>query len=180
MHLPQFRYHPDPIATGSIVRSTAKCLCCGLVRGHIYAGPVYSTVELRESICPWCIADGQAHARFNAEFTDAAGVGDYRPQQKLPTAVIEEVAFRTPGFSGWQQERWLACCNDAARFLGPAGCAELQTRWPQAIASVQSDCGLVGEDWQSFLRALSRDGGPTAYVFQCLHCSSYLAYQDCH
>ena len=49
------------------------CVCCGERRGYIYAGPVYSERELSDSLCPWCIADGSAHSRFGAEFTDAAG-----------------------------------------------------------------------------------------------------------
>ncbi len=34
-------------------------------------------------------------------------------------------------------------------------------------------------DWQTFFDALERDGSPTAYVFQCLLCGKYGAYQDC-
>jgi uncharacterized protein len=41
MDLPVFRYHPDPIASGSIVASGAQCACCGARRGFIYTGPVY-------------------------------------------------------------------------------------------------------------------------------------------
>jgi uncharacterized protein CbrC (UPF0167 family) len=179
MRLPEFRYHPDPVATGSVVPSGAECVCCSQARGYIYSGPVYSVAELDQSICPWCIADGKAHAKFDAEFTDSAGVGGYVVPKTLPKSVVAEVAFRTPGFSGWQQEHWLACCNDAAQFLGRAGHRELQSDWPQAVASVQADCGLVGTEWAQFFRCLSRDGSPTAYVFRCLHCRAYLAYQDC-
>lgn len=179
MRLPEFRYHPDPIATGSVVPSGVKCVCCGQARGYIYAGPVYAVEELDQSICPRCVANGKAHAQFDAEFTDAAGVGDYRFPKTLPESVVEEVSFRTPGFCGWQQERWLACCNDAAQFLGRAGHRELQSEWSQAIPSVQADCGLEGAEWAQFFHHLSRDGSPTAYVFQCLHCRAYLAYQDC-
>lgn len=179
MRLPEFRYHPDPVATGSIVPSDMECVCCGQARGFIYVGPVYSVEELAPSICPWCLANGSAHRKFDAEFTDAAGVRDYRRPATLPNSVVEEIAYRTPGFGGWQQERWLACCNDGAQFLGRAGHRELQSKWPEAIPSVQADCGLEGAEWAEFFRSLSRDGSPTAYVFRCLHCLDYLAYQDC-
>jgi len=180
MSLPAFKYHPDPISTGSIKPSDAECKCCGQQRGFIYTGPVYSVEELSECICPWCIADGSAHTKFNAEFTDAAGVGSYSSPPVVPPAVAEEVAFRTPGFSAWQQEHWLACCGDAAAFLGRAGRSELERQWPEAIASIREECGMTDSaDWQSYFRALDKDGSPTAYIFRCLHCGRNLGYSDC-
>jgi uncharacterized protein CbrC (UPF0167 family) len=180
MSLPSFKYHPDPIATGSIKQSDTACECCGQQRGYIYVGPVFSVEELSECICPWCIADGSAHEKFDAEFTDAAGVGGYSEPPIVPETVIEEVAFRTPGFSGWQQEHWLACCGDAAAFVGRAGRAELEHQWADAVPSIQKECGMVdGPDWQGYFRALHKDGSPTAYVFRCLHCGRQLGYSDC-
>src|SRR5690349_10082418 len=91
MDLPVFRYHLDPIASGSIEASDAECVCCNMRRGFIYTGPAYSEAELDESLCPWCIADGSAHETFDASFTDEAQIPDGIPQD-----VIEEVTFRTP------------------------------------------------------------------------------------
>ena len=105
MSLPSFRYHPDPIATGSVKPSEAVCTVCGRARGLIYAGPVYGGEEdYDEAICPWCIADGTAHDKLGVEFADASGVGGYGVWEPVPDAVVEEVAFRTPCFTGWQQE----------------------------------------------------------------------------
>ncbi|WP_412524086.1 CbrC family protein [Burkholderia sp. S-53] len=42
--LPAFRYHPDPLATGSVIRSDARCVCCGDARGYVCAGPVHAVV----------------------------------------------------------------------------------------------------------------------------------------
>jgi Uncharacterised protein family (UPF0167) len=81
VELPRFTYHPDPRATGFVVESNAICLACGAARGHIYTGPVYAVEELAEAICPWCIADGTAADRFDAEFTD---VGSYVPEDVQP------------------------------------------------------------------------------------------------
>lgn len=174
MTLPTFRYHFDPLATGSVKESTKTCSCCVEARGYVYCGPSYALEDLEESICPWCIANGDAHEEYEVEFTDSAGIGD----GDLDDEIIEEVAFRTPGFTGWQQERWLACCDDAAQFLGRAGHEELKSKWPEAVESLQQDTGLGGKEWTDFLRELSADGSPTAYVFRCLHCKRYLAYQD--
>jgi len=110
--LPSFRYHPDPLATGSVVRSEDACTVCGQARGFGYDGPVFSAEHDDEPICPWCIADGSAHERFDAEFTD------YTELEEVPREVLDEVTQRTPGFSGWQQEHWLAHCGDACAFVG--------------------------------------------------------------
>jgi uncharacterized protein len=180
MNIPAFKYHPDPLATGSVKPSETQCECCGRQRGHIYVGPVYAVEELSECICPWCIADGSAHTKFDAEFTDSAGVGGNDESSEIPNEVVEEVAFRTPGFSGWQQEHWLCCCGDAAAFVGRAGHAELDRQWPDAIPSIRQDCGMEDdEEWEDFFSALDKDGSPTAYVFRCLHCGKHLGYTDC-
>ncbi len=49
-----------------------------------------------------------------------------RTRTRNRTDVIDEVSGRTPGFSGWQQERWLVHCGDACAFLGPAGRTEIR------------------------------------------------------
>ena len=49
--LPIFKYHPDPLKTGSIKPSSAECACCGTSRGYIYAGPVYTIEEYGYQDC---------------------------------------------------------------------------------------------------------------------------------
>ncbi len=106
MTLPNFRYHPDPVATGSVIVSDIECVCCGKERDFIYTGPVYAIEEYGDCICPWCIADASAHEKLGASFTDEAGIGGGGLWAPVPNAVVHEVAFRTPGFAGWQQEQW--------------------------------------------------------------------------
>ncbi len=96
--LPEFPYHPDPVATGCVEKSDATCLSCEQARGLIYTGPVYAVEELVDCLCPWCIADGSAAARFDAAFTDHLPV-----YGNVSEAVVAAVTTRTPGFSGWQQ-----------------------------------------------------------------------------
>jgi uncharacterized protein CbrC (UPF0167 family) len=166
--LPEFKYHPDPVATGIVVADPdAPCLSCNRIRGYVYDGPAYSEKyhHLSHSICPWCIADGSAAMKFKAEFTDVGmidGVSD---------GVREELATRTPGFMAWQQEQWMTCCNDAAAYLGMAGAKELKGRFAAALPAVKD---AYEDDWHD----LSIDGEPTAYIFRCLHCQKYLAYTD--
>jgi len=180
MELPAFKYHPDPVATGSVLRSEAECCCCGKSRGHIYTGPVYALEEYDACICPWCIADGSAHEKLDASFSDEEGIGGGGLWDEVPEEVVEEVAYRTPGFSGWQQEQWWTHCGDAAQFLGRAGRKELETFGPEAIAAIMESAGLdEGPEWQGFFAALDKDGSPTAYVFRCAKCGALGGYQDC-
>lgn len=176
--LPSFRYHADPLATGSIVSSDNQCACCGQVRGYIYTGPVYGEDDHENDICPWCIADGSAHDKLGAEFTDVAGVGDYGNWEEVPAAISEAVAFRTPGFIGWQQERWFTCCKDAACFLGRAGYKELLAQGAGAIEAIRVESQLDGEEWEDYLKGLDKDDQPTAYLFRCLHCQRIGGYSD--
>ena len=170
MDLPHFRYHPDPIATGSIKKSDRKCLVCGQARGYIYYGAIYiEGREYGECICPWCIADGSAHEKLGVEFNDYYAIGTYG--NTIPRAVIEEVAYRTPGFSSWQPKEWPSHCDDAAAFLGRVGYAELVEYGEAAFEAI-----IYPEE---LMETLDKDGSPTGYLFQCRHCGRYLGDTDC-
>ena len=177
MDLPTFAYHPDPIASGSIEKSDKTCRCCGKARGYIYPGPAYCEEDLDDALCPWCIADGSAHETFGASFTDEAGFPDGIAQN-----VIEEVAWRTPGFRSWQQGEWLTCGNDAAAFLEPAGYTEIQARYPKTEGDLMGfivyKMEISGGVATRLLHSLDRDRGPAAYIFQCRHCDHRPAYID--
>jgi uncharacterized protein CbrC (UPF0167 family) len=178
--LPPFRYHPDPVGTGSVVASDVVCRRCERARGCVYVGPVYAEEELGGELCPWCIADGSAADQFEAEYTDAEGVGDGARWGEVPTAVLEEITRRTPGFAGWQQERWWTHCGDGAAFLGRAGRRELEDRWAAALPTIRIEAGLDADPagWARYLEALDVESAPTAYVFRCLHCGRLGGYSD--
>jgi uncharacterized protein len=177
--LPSFRYHPNPVATGAIsAEPDMPCLGCNRIRGYIYKGAVFTEKNfiLDDHLCPWCIADGTASRLFGATFNDTGeldGIAD---------AVRDEIERRTPGFNGWQQEKWLGCCGDGAAFLGTAGAAELQRDFAEAVPMVKgylrSEFDLSKEDAEEFFDGLSKEEEPTAYMFRCLHCQKYLAYVD--
>ncbi len=180
MALPTFKYHPDPLATGSIVKSNTECVCCGEARGFIYNGPVYAIEEYDQCICPWCIADGSAHEKLGASFTDGDGIGGGGMWEEVSLAVIEEVSYRTPGFSGWQQQQWWTHCGDAAQFIGRAGWNELKALGSEAIEAIQHSTGLSnGPELDRFISSLQKDGSPTAYMFRCANCGRLGGYQDC-
>jgi uncharacterized protein len=178
--LPKFIYHDDPVRSGVIVPSDTHCLCCEQARGYIYSGPVYGDEDLDDGLCPWCIADGSARAKFGASFTDEQGVGGYGAWESVSEEVVKIVAYRTPGFIGWQQEQWWTHCADAAIFIEVVGYEELQNFGEQAIAAIAEESGFSGEELEEYMKDLHKSYGPTAYVFQCRHCGQYGGYSDCH
>src|SRR5687767_14147263 len=157
--------------------SDAACEVCNEVRGFIYTGSVYAEEDLN-LICPWCISDGSAHKKFDAEFVDPAGVSGYRQWSDVRQEIVEEVAYRTPGFNGWQQERWWTHCDDAAEFLGPAGRKELEAFGDEAMSAIQEEGGLSDEAWEEYFQVLAKDSSPTAYIFRCRHCGALGGYSD--
>jgi uncharacterized protein len=172
MQLPVFDYHPDPIKTGSVQASDTECVCCGQQRGYIYSGPVYAVDELDEQLCPWCIADGSAAERFEAVFCDVD------PPDDIGDDIADTISERTPGFCGWQQERWLFHCGDGAVFLGVVGAKELEGD-ESALQSLRDElAGWSATAIDHYLGALDKDGQPTAYLFECRKCRTHLAYSD--
>jgi uncharacterized protein CbrC (UPF0167 family) len=175
--LPAFRYHPDPILSGSVVESAARCRRCGEARGYIYTGPAYAEDDLDDSLCPWCIADGSAHRTFDATFVDSEAFPDDAPE-----AAVEEITCRTPGYDAWQSERWPCCCGDATAFLMPAGIAEIRERHRELegllMGHIVHEMGISGGAATRLLGALNRSQGPTAYLFRCLHCERYHFHVD--
>jgi uncharacterized protein CbrC (UPF0167 family) len=185
---PVFRYHPDPLATGSAVRIQHECSVCGQLRQIRYRGPIYGRQP--ESLCLHCIYSGEASRALGvvaaatdgsdildmpAEFSDAVDVPD-----DVPHHVIEEITRRTPGFTGWQQESWLYHCGDGAAFLGPAGYRDVEPH-PDALNMLRASHRQLGwspGETEEFLHRLDRNGEPTAYLFQCLHCGTHLASWD--
>ena len=176
--LPTFRYHPDPIKTASVEASDVSCVVCGVGAGYVYTGPVYyadRSIELRDRVCPWCIADGSAAERHAASFTSLGIV-----PADVTEGVRSEIRRRTPGFIGWQEQRWLYHCADGAEFLGLAEFEDLR-EYPESIECIVEDYAAAGwsaEEIHEHLVSLSRVGQPTAYLFRCLHCGRGLAYSD--
>jgi uncharacterized protein CbrC (UPF0167 family) len=183
--LPVFVYHPEPMETGSIVESDDVCLVCGRIRGYLYRGSVYGirNSEIRDNICPWCIADGSAHELYGVEFCDSVGFDGTDDWKSVPKETRDFVRQRMPSFFAWQHEDWWTHCGDVAMFLGHAGTKELKERWPEVIPIIWQHIQQWNwdEDYKKvFMENLHAQWGPTVYVFQCRHCGKFGAYWDCH
>jgi uncharacterized protein len=177
--LPHFKYHPDPVGNGLVTGSDKICACCSQARGFIYRGPVYSVHDLGESICPWCIADGTAAAKFGATFTDE----DQFLNAGLDAAIVETIAQRTPGYIGWQQETWLTHCDDACAYLGFPTDDELNTTLAAAVKTMKDELAVPEKQWLIMRKAyvaggFQPQGRVGLYKLQCLHCGTNLLSCD--
>jgi uncharacterized protein CbrC (UPF0167 family) len=176
MDLPVFRYHPEPLVTGSVKRKLGRCVCCERSVEFLYVASVYTRhQDIRERICPWCIADGGAHTKFDATFSDShplivAG---------LPDKVVREVTTRTPGYVSWQQETWMSHCGDACAFLGDAKVETLRTLLPQQRGAIFAEPTVDDAEWRRFLSSYTPGSDPAIYHFRCLACRADLFNMDC-
>jgi uncharacterized protein CbrC (UPF0167 family) len=180
--LPQFKYYPTACAPGGtdvVAKQTVDCAVCGEECDYVYMGPVYAEEDdLEESICPWCVANGSAHKEWDAEFNPIA---DTAPDT-VPPAIVEEIAYRTPGVIAWQEGQWFFHCGDGAVYLGPVGISELKQYGPDAVEAIRDEASTAQVDEESlddWMNNLSSTNAPTAYLFQCLHCKAFGGFSDC-
>lgn len=178
MKFPTFKYHPYPTKTGSIEKSLITCQCCQTTSGYVYTGPVFSENELTDRLCPWCIAKGTAHIKYDASFTDSVNIGDNGRWSNVSTKIKEEVAYRTPGFSGYKQEKWWTHCNDAAAFIGIANKDEITNYSDEFINELIKESNYETNDWLFYIKYIVKNDFPVAYIFKCLHCGKIGGYSD--
>lgn len=103
--LPLFPYHRDPEASGSVRASDDACECCGKSPGILYDGVIYSQGDIK-NLCPWCIADGSAAKKFDAEFFDAYFCDDEMNEIAMPPEAYRDVFSRTIGFPTFNPIGW--------------------------------------------------------------------------
>ncbi len=166
LHLPAFKYHPDPIGNKVVIQREAECPVCHHITGFAYVGPCYSQANPK-NICPWCIANGEAARVFELEF-----VYEYDLEPVVDESKKDELQHRTPGYFFATQYEWPTHCNDYCAVL-------CEVQWPD-IAHMEAELGddldrLEVEDGAS--RQAKRDAlsgtALWAYLFRCLHCDQH-------
>ena len=173
--LPEFRYHPDPVATGSVRSTSGPCVVCEQVRGFEYAGPIFGSEDPGGSVCPWCIADGSATELFGISFDGGDGSLGIAPE------IVDELTTRTPGFLSWQESYWEYHCEDACAYLGRVGSEELAGLSESASLAVKRAL----EPWAqtdasraTLFTTLRADGNLSCYLFHCVRCGEFAAHCD--
>lgn len=165
-----FKYHPDPLKTGAFHNDkTMRCQCCGKDTDIYYTGPFYSVDEV-DYLCPECISSGAAAEKFDGAFQDPESVDEVSDPAKL-----DELVNRTPGYCGWQQEYWLACCDDYCAFLGYYDWKALEALGITEELEKTYHEDICGIDFEDAKEHLTYNEG---YLFRCLHCGKHYIYFD--
>ena len=168
--LPFFKYHPDPLETGSFEEGEEKiCPCCGNKSKVYYSSFPYCSENV-EYICPTCISNGEAARKFDAEFVQNAEWHGEPDMEK-----DDELFHRTPGYMSWQGEYWLSCCDDYCAYMGTVGTRELKAmNIADEVIAEYVQRGAF-EDIEEYL---VKDGPMCGYLFKCLHCGKYHLWVD--
>jgi len=171
--LPKFKYHPNPLETGTFKQDeTEICDCCEKETEIYYDGGMFAEDEV-VYLCPSCIHTGKASDFFNGGFTDWLDNTDSCSEE-----VIDEIRKRTPTYSSWQEQKWLTHCNDGCAFVGYVGWDEIKDKL-EDFSNLESDLDGFAPNLE-FLKKYMRNGGDLqGYLFQCLHCQKYRLHADC-
>ncbi len=161
------RLPSGPVRTGSARIHDVPCVLCGRTETAKYQGQaLLDDAEVdEEQICIACINDGAAHDRLGATFTQ--NFSDEDGWAEMASGIVERIRERTPAVFTWQAPRWLACCGDAAIYLGvldQAGEHEVRTAPPpEPVAHLVRPAG---------------DAAPSWYLFPCSHRGDYSTFRD--
>lgn len=168
--LPFFKYHPDPLETGSFEEGEEKvCPCCGNKSKVYYSSYPYCSENV-EYICPTCISNGEAARKFDADFVQNAEWHGAPDKEK-----DDELFHRTPGYMSWQGEYWLSCCDDYCAYMGTVGTRELKA---MNIADEVIEEYVQRGAFEDIGEYLVKDGPMCGYLFKCLHCGKYHLWVD--
>lgn len=174
--LPTFKYHPDPIGTGAFQKGEPQeCNCCGKQTDIWYSLPFYTEEDDIECICPECISNGKASIKFDGEFHSSHSTDKVSDPLKL-----DELIHRTPGYCGWQQEYWLAHCDDFCAFIGYVGWSELVSMGIDKEIEENYNEEINGFNLDDVKKYMQNNGSMQGYLFKCLHCGKHLLYVDCN
>ena len=164
--LPTFTYCPNPLESGILSFGAPEvCDCCGEVV-TIYSEAGLYCMEEVHLLCPHCIHSGKAAKKFNGTFQQMHEFVS-KPHANY------ELSCCTPGYISWQGEYWPAHCDDHCAFIGFVGANELNDLgiWDTVEHTTAYDINILQE--------YMRDGGDLqGYLFQCLHCKTYVLYAD--
>lgn len=171
MRLPNFKYNPNPILLNVIKEEKTLCPVCNKNRDYCYVGPFY-TIEEVEGICPWCISDGSAAKMFDGEFQDVECCDDVEKGEYL-----DELIYRTPGYSGWQ-EYWLSHCGDFCAIKGYVGWDDIKKLEIELTDDIQRICNNFQITKEIFKNSLINGGDHQGYLFQCIKCGKHRLHSD--
>ncbi|QFP75173.1 CbrC family protein [Deinococcus sp. AJ005] len=173
--LPQFPYYADPVGDGRIVQQDIVCDVCEKPRNWAYVGSLYVPGGKPEFLCPWCVADGSAAAKFQGGFQDA----DF--SENASAESVAAVMRQTPRVVIWNPIFWPDHCDECCTYFGefiPSEQPELALR-TDVLAEAQAIARGISEKWgaEDVLDCGER-GSITLHLFQCRQCGTHKLSPD--
>lgn len=146
----EFPYHPHiyELEPSPVMKNKDKLACqvCGQVP-ELYLNRMYTTAEI-SCLCPSCVASGAAADKLDGDY-----IQDAEWQKVTDPERVKNFFRTTPGYSSWQGEYWLACCDDFCNFIDYVGMEELD-RMPEKEA-ILTDYEQMAAFDQADVEALS-------------------------
>lgn len=171
LELPKFKYYPDPLGSGDIIKYETICPVCNQKREYKYIGPFLSK-QGAEGICPWCIADGSAAKKYQGSF-QLNELCEEVSNKKFKN----ELLYRTPGYRAWLLGSWPSHCGDYCIYFGSVGWNETKdiTELKGTFDNIRRKAGLTQPEFEE---TFVKEGYIEGHLFRCSKCGKYrlLAY----
>jgi len=184
--IPDFKYHPNPLDTNSVLQLDSKVcdICNRLARVTYNMFPFYTTEypdgvsDIDVDVCLDCIKSGDVTRKYTGKFNNP----DMSDQQIFNIEKRDELALRTPGLF-LEHPLWLTHCDDYCAVitnvynwqdLEEEGLAEeLENDWVlykgATISTIEEIKEVMHYEYE----------GETEYMgilFRCIHCGKHRLY----
>ena len=107
MEYPKFKYLDNSEKFLEFSENGVVCDCCGKST-NLYTNNMYTSKDIN-AICVDCIVSGDACEKFDGEFNTVSVIDNQD--------ATDELTYRTPMLSTFQEIDWPACCNDFCKYL---------------------------------------------------------------
>lgn len=194
MNEPSFKYflHPHDFSTFSA--DPQLCDLCGEIKIG-YKGPFYGINKIG-FVCEECLIGGKLAEK--EAFTNEGRldillqqIHDHQPElvdqevNKQAKVKDEELRFRTPRVTTWQDYLWPVHCGDYCCFIKEAGKSDLSSIAPEGkiyLLFQSTDNDQFKQLWE-VIRPDSPKDNSTAfpigvYLFRCINCGEYQVLWD--
>jgi len=182
---PTFKFFPNPLRTPSVIESSAPCECCGKVNKYSYVAgmdcPIEDEIIEISNLCLHCIANGEAVKKFGGAFIDRSCIAN----RTADKAVTEEIMYRTPSFTTWQEKEWLSHCKFPCIYIGQVYIADLlkmgiykQVRTELSKTFYYKQMPMTIAEIDDMLIQMTQDSSLEGHLFKCTICGKYKLHTD--
>lgn len=168
-----------------IIESQIPCECCGKSGKRSYVAGIdhYTKQEEKEvkNLCLNCIADGEAIKKFGGAFTDKRFIANRTANKNI----TEEIMYRTPSFSTWQEKEWLSHCKTPCAYIGQVYIGDLlklgiykQVRTDLAKDFYYKQMPMTVAEIDDMLIQMTEGSSLEGHLFKCVQCEKYRLHID--